>query len=81
MRFETCPHCGYHMSFKMDYNNGLPVVVYTCENCLYTTFGEAYITDNKTTVTTGCSATTSTETIFVPTGTKNNIVRSIYKVK
>lgn len=66
MRLETCPHCGYHMRFSMDYCNSNPVVVYTCDNCLYTTFGEEYITDNHTTPTLGASfSTTSTDTKYV----------------
>jgi hypothetical protein len=52
----------------MDYSNGNPVVVYTCNNCGYTTFGEAYITDNKTTITFSDSITSSTTTVFEPTG-------------
>lgn len=59
----------------MDYRYGNPVIVYTCENCKYTTFGEAYIADNKTTVTVGNSTlATNTTTIYEPTGTakKNN---------
>jgi hypothetical protein len=53
----------------MDYSNGNPVVVYTCDNCGYTTFGEAYITDNKTTITFVNGITTSsTSTVFEPTG-------------
>jgi hypothetical protein len=59
----------------MDYNYGNPVIVYTCDDCKYTTFGEAYIADNKTTITVCNSATTnSTTTIYEPTGIvkKNN---------
>lgn len=75
MRIESCPHCGYYLRFNMDYSNGNPVVVYTCENCSYTTFGEAYITDNKTTIAfIDCITTNSTLTVFEPTdaGKKNN---------
>ena len=53
------PSCNSYMSFKMDYSGGNPIVVYTCENCKYTTFGESYITDNKTTMTIGCDMATS----------------------
>ena len=60
---EKCPHCGYPLRFSMDYNYGNPVIVYACDNCRYTTFGEAYITDNKTSMTVGTSATTRSETI------------------
>lgn len=81
MRLEKCPHCGYSMRFSLDYCNGNPVIVFTCDNCLYTTFGEAYIADNKTTVTAGCITTTSTETVFVPNGTKNNITGSVYRAR
>lgn len=66
MSIEKCPHCNSYLTFSMDYNYGNPVIVYTCNNCNYTTFGEAYITDNKTTVTTGTSAITSTETTYTP---------------
>ena len=77
MSLERCPHCNNsYLNFSMDYRYGNPVIVYTCENCKYTTFGEAYITtDNKTTVTVGNSTrATNTTTIYEPTGTakKNN---------
>lgn len=64
MLLEKCPHCGYFMSFSMDYDYGNPVIVYTCDNCMYTTFGEAYTTDNKTTMTVGISAAARSETIY-----------------
>lgn len=64
MRLERCPHCSSYLNFSMEYNYGNPVIVYTCDNCKYTTFGEVYIADNKTTVTTGASSITSTETIY-----------------
>lgn len=67
MILERCPKCNSYLNFSMDYDCGNPVIVYTCENCRYTTFGEAYITDNKTTLTTGASITTnSTETKYEP---------------
>jgi len=50
-----------------------------CENCRYTTFGEAYITTNRTTVTTGASiATNSTETKYEPVGSVKQKGVSIY---
>jgi hypothetical protein len=65
MRLERCPSCGYHLRFSMDYDCGNPVIVFTCDNCRYTTFSEAYIIDNKTTMTTGSITTTnSTETKY-----------------
>jgi hypothetical protein len=64
MIINKCPHCNGYLTFNMDYNYGNPVIVYTCENCRYTIFGDAYMTDNKTAVTTGASAITSTETIY-----------------
>lgn len=64
MILDKCPHCNSCLTFSMDYNYGNPVIVYTCDNCGYTTFGEAYITDNKTSITTGATATTSTETMY-----------------
>lgn len=75
-----CPSCNSYMSFRMDYDCGNPVIVYTCENCRYTTFGEAYITDNKTTMTTGGSAAKSnTETKYEPTNSvRKNVNRSVY---
>lgn len=81
MRLEKCPHCCHHMRFTMDYCNGNPVIVYNCDNCLYTTFGEAYIAENKTTATTGGYAANSTKTIFVSTCAKDNTARSVYKTK
>ena len=76
MRLEKCPHCDYPMRFSMDYCNSNPVIVYTCDNCLYTTFGEAYTTDNKTTITTSTGfSTTSTATKYTvakETNTKYN---------
>ena len=80
MRLERCPSCNGYMSFSMDYDCGNPVIVYTCENCRYTTFGEAYITDNKTTMTTGSSmATSSTETKYEPINSvKKNNSGSLY---
>ena len=78
-----CPSCNSHMSFRMDYSCGNPIVVYTCENCKYTTFGESYTTDSKTTMTTGSSImTSSTETIFKPTNSvKKNDSASVYTIK
>lgn len=65
MRLERCPSCNGYLNFSMDYDCGNPVIVYTCDNCRYTTFGEAYISDNKTTMTSGCSiSTNSTETKY-----------------
>ena len=79
MRLERCPSCNSHMSFSMDYDCGNPVIVYTCENCRYATFGEAYITTNRTTVTTGASiATNSTETKYEPVGSVKQKGGSIY---
>lgn len=57
-----CPSCNSYMSFKMDYSGGNPIVVYTCENCKYTTFGESYITDNKTSMTVGSRSLTTNNT-------------------
>ena len=62
MDLIKCPSCNSHMSFKMDYNCGNPIVVYTCENCKYTTFGESYITDNKTSMTVGSRSLTTNNT-------------------
>lgn len=73
MDLTRCPHCNSYLSFSMDYDCGNPVIVYTCENCRYTTFGEAYITTNRTTVTTGASITTnSTETKYESVGSVRN---------
>jgi hypothetical protein len=55
----------------MDYSWGNPVIVYTCDNCLYTTFGEAYYTDNKTSLTTdNTEARCSTKTAYSITAQK-----------
>lgn len=59
-----CPSCNGYMNFRMDYSCGNPIVVYTCEDCKYTTFGESYITDNKTTMTDGGSMATSSTVIY-----------------
>jgi ribosomal protein L37AE/L43A len=75
MRLEKCPKCGSHLNFSMDYCGGNPVIIYTCSDCNFTTFGEAYISDNKTTATVGSSITTnSTNSVYEPTGVvkKNN---------
>jgi hypothetical protein len=75
MILEKCPKCGGYLNFSMDYCAGNPVIIYMCSNCNFTTFGEAYITDNKTTITAGSSmATNSTTTIYEPTSVvkKNN---------
>jgi ribosomal protein S27AE len=75
VRIEKCPKCGSYLNFSMDYSAGNPVIVYTCGSCNFTTFGEAYISDNKTTTTVGSSmATNSTTTVYEPTGVvkKNN---------
>lgn len=78
-----CPSCNSHMSFSMEYSCGNPIIVYTCDNCRYTTFGEAYITDNKTTMTTGSSMTTSsTSNIFEPINSvKKNNNANVYTIK
>jgi predicted nucleic-acid-binding Zn-ribbon protein len=75
MRLEKCPKCGSHLNFSMDYCGGNPVIIYTCSDCNFTTFGEAYISDNKNTITAGSSmATNSTTSVYEPTGVvkKNN---------
>ena len=62
-----CPSCNSYMNSRMDYNFGNPMIIYTCDNCKYTTFGESYIASNKTTMTTGSSMTTSsTQTRYEP---------------
>lgn len=38
-----CPSCNSHMSCKKGYDCGIPIVIYSCDNCRYTTFGERYI--------------------------------------
>lgn len=48
-----CPSCNNYMSSRMGYDCGIPIVIYTCDNCRCTTFGEAYITYNKTDMTIG----------------------------
>lgn len=78
-----CPSCNNYMSFSMEYSCGNPIIVYTCDNCKYTTFGEAYITYNKTTMTTGSSIViNSTSNIFEPINSvkKNNSV-NVYTIK
>lgn len=75
MNIERCSKCGSYLNFSMDYCGGNPVIIYTCSNCNFTTFGEAYISDNKTTITVGSSkATNSTTTVYELTGEvkKNN---------
>lgn len=75
MNIERCSKCGSYLNFSMDYCGGNPVIVYTCSSCNFTTFGEAYISDNKTTVTAGNSTTANcTTTIYEPDGTvrRNN---------
>lgn len=42
-----CPSCNSHMSCRMGYDCGVPIVIYSCDNCRYTTFSEAYITNSK----------------------------------
>ena len=59
-----CPSCNGYMSFRMEYICGNPIVVYTCENCKYTIFGESYTTDNKTTITTGRSMAVSSTVAY-----------------
>ena len=59
-----CQSCNGHMSFRMDYSGSIPIIVYTCEDCKYTTFTDSYYTNNKTTITTGCSMTSSTKTEY-----------------
>lgn len=63
-----CPSCNNHMSYRIAYDDcGSPVIVYTCESCKYTTFGETYMTDNKVTITTGGNvAKSNTETTYEP---------------
>lgn len=81
MRLERCPSCNSYLNFNMDYNCVNPVIVYTCENCRYTTFGEAYIADNKTIMTSGCSiSTNSTETRYEPVGRVRNNNMTLYTV-
>lgn len=81
MRLERCPSCNGYLNFSMDYNCGNPVIVYTCANCRYATFGEAYITDNKTTMTSGCSiSTNSTEAKYEPIGSVRNDNMTVYTI-
>lgn len=49
---EECISCGGRMIYKTDYDNGKPIVVYTCERCGYMTFGDLYILKEKATITT-----------------------------
>jgi ribosomal protein L37AE/L43A len=83
MNIERCSKCGSHLNFSMDYSGGNPVIVYTCSNCNFTTFGEAYISDNKTTTTVGSSmATNSTTTVYEPTDMiKKNSGMSIFTMR
>lgn len=78
-----CPSCNSHMNYSMkyDYYYNKPIIIYTCENCNYITFGEAYITNGKSTITPSCNMTTSnTETKYE---TKNSVRKNsnstIYK--
>ena len=75
-----CPSCNSYMNSRVDYNFGNPIIVYTCENCRYTTFGESYIASNKTIMTTGSSmATNSTDTKYEPTNSvRKNSNYSVY---
>ena len=64
---NQCPSCNTNMSFKMGYSGGVPIVIYKCENCGYTSFGESYTTNNTTTQTTGTPmVVNSTSTIYDP---------------
>lgn len=78
-----CPNCNSYMRFSMEYSCGNPIIIYTCDNCRYTTLDEVYITDNKTTMTTGSNTTTSsTATRFEPTNSvKQNNSANVYTIK
>ena len=43
-----CPSCNSHISCRKGYDCGVPIVIYSCDNCRYTIFGEVYITNSKT---------------------------------
>lgn len=81
MILEKCPKCGSSLNFSMDYCGGNPVIIYSCDNCNFSTFGEAYITDNKTTATAGTSMySTSTECAYTTTyGTAENRSDNFYR--
>lgn len=54
------------MNSKLVYDKGNPIIVYTCKSCKYTTFGEAFITNNKISKTTnnGSSSTIKLTKLF-----------------
>ena len=43
MLLKICPCCKHSLNTRMDRDRGNQIIVYHCENCMYTTFGEAYI--------------------------------------
>lgn len=50
---QICPCCCHSLTSSMSHDRGNPVIVYSCENCRYTTFGEAYRSYSVSLVTVG----------------------------
>ena len=64
MELQQCLFCDTYMKSKITYHNGIPQIIYNCDNCGCSSADYVCTSDTKTTpLEEGCSFSTNTNYI------------------